>query len=137
MRRTSGLHYLSCFHLTQITRGKWISLAISWPKLPLKNISDSTMHVQSVPQPFKLNIVATWTTSLRQCIFLHWSMYLSVVQFEGGVVVVGVVVNPLVNHCHMAIDLLPPFFQRPILSTLPATALICPAAQRHTPLKYV
>lgn len=59
------------------------------------------------------------------------SVYLSVVQFEGGVVVVGVVINPLVNHCHMAIDLLPPFLQRPILSTLPPAALICPAVQRR------
>lgn len=52
-------------------------------------------------------------------------------QFKCGVIVVGVAVHPLVHHCHMAIDLLSPFLQRPVLSTLPSTALICPAAQRQ------
>lgn len=55
--------------------------------------------------------------------------YLSVVQLEGGVVVVGVVVHPLVDHRHVAVDLLPAFLQRPVLSTLPAAALVRPAAQ--------
>ena len=57
--------------------------------------------------------------------------HLSVVQFEGCVVVVGVVVHPLVHHCHVAIDLLSPFLQWPVLSTFPPTALVCPAAQRQ------
>lgn len=61
-------------------------------------------------------------------------LYLSVVQFEGGVVVMGMVVDPLVHHCHMAIDLLSAFLQRPILSTLPPAALVCPAAQNHKTL---
>lgn len=48
-------------------------------------------------------------------------------QNEGGVIVVSVVINPLVNHCHMAIDLLPALLQGPVLSTLPAITLSCPA----------
>jgi len=58
-------------------------------------------------------------------------VYLSVVQFEGGVVVVGVVVYPLVHHGHVAVDLLPPLLQRPILAALLPTALVRPAAQRR------
>lgn len=60
---------------------------------------------------------------------MNLCMYLCIVQYEGGVIVVGVVSNPLVNHCHMAIDLLAPFLQRPVLSTLPPIALICPATE--------
>lgn len=54
-------------------------------------------------------------------------LYLCVVQNEGGVIVVSVVIDPLVNHCHMAIDLLPALLQGPVLSALPAITLICPA----------
>lgn len=46
-------------------------------------------------------------------------------------VVVGVVVHSLVHHCHMAIDLLSPFLQWPVLSTFPPAALVCPAVQRQ------
>lgn len=60
---------------------------------------------------------------------MNLCMYLCIVQYEGGVIVVGVVSNPLVNHCHMAIDLLAPFLQRPVLSTLPPIALSCPATE--------
>lgn len=42
-------------------------------------------------------------------------------------IVVSVVIDPLVNHCHMAIDLLPALLQGPVLSALPAITLICPA----------
>lgn len=52
-------------------------------------------------------------------------------QLKSGVVVVGVVVHPLVHHSYIPIDLLPPFLQRPVLSTLPPTALVCPAARRR------
>lgn len=52
-------------------------------------------------------------------------------QLKGGVVVVGVVVHPLVHHSYIPIDLLPAFLQRPVLSTLPPTALVCPAARRR------
>lgn len=55
--------------------------------------------------------------------------YLSVVKFEGGVVVVRVVVHSLVHYSYMTIDLLSPFIQRPVLPTLPSIALLCPAAQ--------
>lgn len=48
-------------------------------------------------------------------------------QNEGGVIVVSVVINPLVNHCHVAIDLLAALLQGPVLSTLPAITLIGPA----------
>lgn len=59
------------------------------------------------------------------------SVYLRVVQLQSGVVVVGVVVHPLVHHCYVAVDFLPAFLQGPVLSTLPPTALVRPAAPRH------
>lgn len=68
---------------------------------------------------------------LINCTHTH-TQYLSVVKFKCGVVVVGVVVHPLIHHCQMAVDILSPFLKRPILSTLPATSLIGPAAQRHS-----
>lgn len=86
-----------------------------------KTITDSTALLYILndnPPPHVTPIVGPW-------------LHLSVVQFEGGVVVVGVVVHPLANHCDVAVDLLPPLLQRPILSTLPPTALIGPAARRE------
>lgn len=59
-------------------------------------------------------------------------LHLCVVQLEEGVVVVGVVIHPLVQHCHVAVDLLAALVQGPVLATLPATALFSPAAQTHT-----
>lgn len=59
------------------------------------------------------------------------SFYLSVVQLQVCVVVVAVVVHPLVHHCHVAVDLLSTFLQRPVLSTFSASALVCPAVQRR------
>lgn len=73
-------------------------------------------------------VVCKWKTS-KLCT-VH-GFYLSVVQFEGCVVVVGVMVHPLVHHGHMAVDLLSPFLQWPVLSAFPPTALVCPAAQRQ------
>lgn len=57
--------------------------------------------------------------------------HLSVVQLEEGVVVVGVVVHPLVQHRHVAVDLLAALVQRPVLTTLSATALLGPAEPSH------
>lgn len=57
--------------------------------------------------------------------------YLSVVQLQSGVVVVGMVVHPLVHHSYISVDLLSTFLKRPVLSTLPPTALVCPAARRQ------
>lgn len=62
-------------------------------------------------------------------------LHLCVVQLEEGVVVVGVVIHPLVQHCHVAVDLLAALVQGPVLTTLPATALLSPAAQTHTHMR--
>lgn len=66
---------------------------------------------------------------MEACVVL---LHLCVVQLEEGVVVVGVVVHPLVQHCHVAVDLLSTLVQRPVLTALPATALLGPAAQTHS-----
>lgn len=80
---------------------------------------------------YNVQCVLSAVTVSSLCSESSWCLlHLCVVQLEEGVVVVGVVVHPLVQHRHVAVDLLAALVQRPVLTTLPATALLGPAA--HT-----